>query len=172
MHVLNTQEESESSQCTIEYIDDGVAGIRQTLQKMTKLIRAGKKSMAVREKALRLTAHLQPKDYYGEVCALHAFVRDEIKYMKDPVDVQTPEASMRLKVGDCDDKAVLLCALLESIGHPTRLVAVGFDPGIFEHVYLDTLVGKQWLSCETTEPVSVGWEPESGIIRAKITHFN
>jgi hypothetical protein len=163
------------SSVDILYIPEGVAGIKETLRCMGKLIQQGKRSMAVRDTALNLIKNLPPKAYRKEVEALHAFVRDQMRYCQDTTDievVQTADASLRIMQGDCDDKAVLLCSLLEAIGHKTRLVAVGFEPGVYEHVLLDTLIGQYWESCETTEDVSVGWEPESGIIKCKLLYYN
>lgn len=163
------------SDAQVIYIPEGVQGIKETLRAMGRLIQDGKRSMRVRDQAQQLVKDLPAKAYRKEVEALHAFVRDKMRYCQDTTDievVQTAEASLRIMQGDCDDKAVLLCSLLESIGHKTRLVAIGFEPGIFEHVYLDTMIGPYWESCETTEDVNVGWEPESGLIKCKLLYYN
>jgi transglutaminase-like putative cysteine protease len=75
-----------------------------------------------------------------------------------------------MRAGDCDDKSVLLAALLESIGHPTRFVAIGFQPDDFEHVFVETKIADRWISLETTEPVEIGWMPQH--IRARLTVNN
>jgi transglutaminase-like putative cysteine protease len=163
------------SQAEVIYIPEGVPGIKETLRHMGRLIQQGKRSMKVRDKALSLIRNLPQKAYRKEVEALHEYVRDKMRYCQDTTDIeviQTADASLRLMAGDCDDKAVLLCSLLESIGHKTRLVAIGFEPGIFEHVLLDTLIGPYWVSCEATENVDVGWEPESGVIKCKLLFYN
>ena len=133
--------------------------------------------MQVRDKVIALIrqAGIMPKDWIGEIRELHRFVRDDVRYLMDPTDVelvQDADSTLRLRVGDCDDKSTLLCAMLESIGHPTRFLAIGFEPGIFEHVLLETKVGEQWISCETTEDVEIGWQPPSGLIRARMIHYN
>ncbi len=61
-----------------------------------------------------------------------------------------------------------LLLLLESIGHPTRFVAVGFRPHNYSHVYLETKIGNTWLGLETTEPVEVGWQPKGVMARMEI----
>lgn len=163
------------STATLGFIPEGVAGIDATLKIMSRYVKDGKKSMMVRDKVLSLIRGLQQKDWIGEVRTLHAFVRDEVRYVMDTTDVelvQTPDATLRLMAGDCDDKSTLLCAMLESIGHPTRFVAIGFQPNVFAHVYLETMIGNQWVSCETTEPVEIGWQPPSGMIRARKVHYN
>lgn len=163
------------STATLGFIPEGAPGIDATLKVMGGFVKDGKKSMMVRDQVLALTQGLQQKDWVGEVRALHAFVRDKIRYLADPSGVelvQTAEATLRNKQGDCDDKATLLCAMLESCNHPTRFVAIGFEPGIYEHVYCETLIGDRWVSCETTENVGIGWQPPSGMVRAKKTYFN
>jgi hypothetical protein len=163
------------SEVEVINIPEGVQGIKDTLRCMGRLIQQGKRSMQVRDKALSLIKHLPPKAYRKEVEALHQYVRDSMRYCQDTTDievVQTADASLRIMQGDCDDKAVLLCSLLESIGHKTRLVAIGFSPGIYEHVLLDTLIGPYWVSCEATEDVDIGWEPQSGTIKCKLLYYN
>jgi transglutaminase-like putative cysteine protease len=81
--------------------------------------------------------------------------------------IRTPELTMRERVGDCDDKAVLLASLLAAVGHPSRFVALAFGPppAPFSHVYVETPIGEHWLAAETTEPWPFGQAPE-GFSRA------
>lgn len=134
-----------------------------TLDVMRRVTRTAKKHLPIIELARSLVSHLPPKDWAGEVEALHRFVRDEIRYVKDVRGVETvavPEYTLRAGQGDCDDKAVLLASLLEAIGHPAKFVAIGFRPFNFSHVFVETKIGPRWVSLETTEPVDVGWRPE------------
>ncbi len=129
---------------------------------MAKLARAGKTNIQVRELALELTQYLRPKDWSGQVNALFEHVRDQIRYTRDINGVETlhtPEKIIEDGQGDCDDKCILLAALLESIGHPSRFVAVGFKPNSFNHVIVQTQLGRRWISLDATEPVAMGWEP-------------
>lgn len=144
---------------TLEALPEGVEGVRATLNLMARLARAGKKSLPVRLAAQQLTNHLPQKDWLAEVAELHRFVRDRIRYVRDVRGVETvqaPERTLQLKSGDCDDKATLLAALLESIGHPARFHAIGFRRGHFSHVFPETRIGRRWLALETTEPWEVG----------------
>lgn len=139
---------------------------------MRELTRQGRTNPTIRAKAIELTRGLKQKNWTGEIAALHEFVRDQIRYVKDIRDVETvatPETVLEIGVGDCDDKAVLLASLLESIGHPAMFRAVGFAPGVFSHVYVKTLIGRRpgrWVGLETTEPKPLGWEPPN--IRASM----
>ena len=150
-------------------IPEGLPGVVETLKRMSRFAKDGKKSMPVRQTAMRLTRNCQQKDFACEVRQLHAYVRDDVRYTLDIEGVETvqsPEKTLQFMAGDCDDKATLLAAMLGSIGHPTRFVAIGFEPGIFSHVYLETKIGNNWIPLETTEPVEVGWEPDARMIQA------
>lgn len=116
----------------------------------------------IRQLAMRLVEGLAPKDYVGEVLALHRFVRDDIRYVKDVREVetlQTPERTLAEGQGDCDDKSTLLASLLETLGHRARFRAVGFRIGSLSHVLVDAFVGGRWLPLETTLRVDAGWSP-------------
>ena len=160
---------------TLSLIPSGAAGINETLRVMRALTREGKKNLRVRETAGAQTKSCQQKDYSCEVRTLHAFVRDSIRYLGDINGVETvqaPQKTLEYGYGDCDDKSVLLASLLESIGHPTRFVAIGFAPGVFEHVYVETLIGTRWIALETTEPVEAGWSPDPKAVRARMEMYN
>ncbi len=136
---------------------------------MTELVRTGKKTPAIRSKAVALTQDLPQKDRIGEIRALFKFVQNSIRYVRDISEVETlhyAEQVLAQESGDCDDKSVLLAALLEAIGHPTRFLAVGFKPGELSHVFVQAKVrSNDWLSLDTTEPYPMGWQPP-GIVEA------
>lgn len=160
---------------TLQMIPDGVGGIVATLRIMSQLVKEYKKSMQVRSTTLQLIAECGQKDWSCEVRQLHAFVRDQIRYVGDVRDVetvQTPDITLQLRAGDCDDKSTLLAAMLESIGHPTRFVAIGFQAGVFAHVYVETKIGDNWIPLETTEPVEVGWQPEPQAVVERKYQYN
>lgn len=147
---------------TLLGVPSGIAGVKNTLNHMRRLTRQYKKSPVVRQLALAIVDGTLQKNYPAEIHKIHSFVRDRIRYVKDINGVETlqsPVKTLEIKQGDCDDKATLLAALLESIGHPTRFVALGFRPNSFNHVLLETRLGRQWISLETTEPVEMGWYP-------------
>lgn len=149
---------------TLAALPDGVDGIRATLALMVTIARQSKSDFAVRNQALRLVQTLPQKDYYAEVEAIHKYVRDDIRYVKDIDGIETlalPSKTMLMMQGDCDDKALLAASLLIALGHQSRFVAVGSAPNTYSHVLVETLIGKRWVAVETTEPVSVGWYPSS-----------
>jgi len=143
-------------------ISSGKAGTVETLKIMRGLVRSYKKSVPLRMTALDIVQSLNQKDYAGELRALQQFVRDQIRYVRDIRGIETvstPDQTLITRQGDCDDKSVLLATLLEAIGHPTRFVAVGYAPGEYAHVLVESRLGGGWIPAETTEPVDVGWYP-------------
>lgn len=154
-------------------IPDGKRGTLQTLKIMRQLTRQGKKSLAVRQLALSIVRRNNGKDWVGEVRNVQRWVKRNIRYVKDIRGVETvhtPEKMIEIRQGDCDDQAILVASLLESIGHPTRFAAVGFMPGSFSHVYAETKIGNKWFPVETTEPWPLGKGPKNVI--SKLVVYN
>lgn len=116
-------------------------------------------SQAVNFRGFAAGGGLQQKDFEGEARRIHAFVRDQIRYVQDVKGVEVvhdPVTILRIGAGDCDDKAILLAALLGSIGHTTRFRAVAFQPEIWSHVWLQDYLGGRWVDLEPTEPLPFG----------------
>jgi transglutaminase-like putative cysteine protease len=71
---------------------------------------------------------------------------------------------IELGAGDCDDMAILLGAMLQSIGHPVRLVLTGPDPlrpQLLTHVYLEVNQKGHWIPLDATMPHPPGWAPRA-----------
>lgn len=143
-------------------ISDGSRGILETLKLMRGLVNRGKNDLGIRTLVTSIVRGLPPKDYSAEAAKVHAWVRDNIRYVRDINGTETlHDAAQVIKFGqgDCDDKSVLVASMLESIGHPTRFVAMGFGGSAFSHVYVETKLGTRWIGVETTEHVEFGWYP-------------
>ena len=145
-------------------IPNGKAGMVATLKAMRQLVRDAVRDpkQKIRALALDIVASLPARSWQHEVSRLHQFVRDEIRYVRDPVGVErvaTPDRTLKDRQGDCDDKSVLLAALLESIGHPARFKAVGINGGPFSHVFVESKIGESWVPLETIINRPMGWFP-------------
>lgn len=154
-------------------LPSGAAGIAATLKIMVKLARQFKKDVGVRELAGNLVRDLPQYDNRAAVRALHAFVRDCVRYTGDIAGVetlQTPKATLELGVGDCDDKSLLLAALLQAINLPARFVAIAMNDGPYSHVLVETRRGSRWVPLETIRPVEVGWFPPN-VTKKMIAHI-
>lgn len=143
-------------------IPSGVGGTVATLDEMVKLTREGKQQLPVRLAAMDAIKDIPGKAYRQEADAIQRYVRDRIRYTQDINNIETltdPATTLELGQGDCDDKSVLVASMLESVGHPTSFVAIGFRSGRFDHVYVETKIGNDWVSVETTEQEGLGWVP-------------
>jgi len=110
---------------------------------MRRLVLAAQTSWPLRRLVENVCRLLADKDYLSELVALHYFVCQRVRYQRDPLTVElvkTPEATLQTGVGDCDDIATLLAALVLLAGSPARFVTVGFQPRKpFTHVYCEGL---------------------------------
>jgi len=136
---------------------------RHTLRLMRSLIDAGKVDPAVMRAAHSIIYTQPERDEIGECAALFDFVRDHVRYVRDVHGVETlctPAMTLQRLIGDCDDQTMLLCALAEAAGYPTRLVMAGYQSRDFEHVFCEIFALGQWFACDPTErSAHFGWAP-------------
>jgi hypothetical protein len=148
-------------------IPHGLGGVRETLMVMRLLILATVDDDLFRITALELVANERPKNRIDELAALFEYVQHGVRYVRDPVGVEHVGTARQVLLsgqGDCDDKAVLLCALVQQIGFRTRLTAMGFARDQLSHVVVDVLLGDHWpqgpvLMLDATEERPMGWRP-------------
>jgi len=148
-------------------IGEGLGGMLDTVALMRRLAREGSRSMNVRATATQVV-FLQPeRSELHEVQSIFEFVRDSIRYVRDPLfyeAVAYPDQVLALGVGDCDDKSTLLAAMLESVGYLSRFVVTGYsDPSRPEHVYLQIYVNGQWIDADPTEHKPLGYAPPNPV---------
>lgn len=154
-------------------IPDGVAGIEATLATMGAIVREYRRNPEVRGVALEILESVESKNYVGEARALFHYVQRTIRYTQDPDGVewvQTPDKTILIGHGDCDDMATLLATMLASVGKPTRFVAAGFNGGPIEHVWTEVKIGGRWFAMDPTEiEAEFGWKPP-GITETRVWH--
>jgi transglutaminase-like putative cysteine protease len=147
------------------YIPKGYAGTVRTVAHVAALIKAGAKDFYVRQRAIDILLErgVAPKDFLGEIRALFEWVQANIRYTRDPFRVEVLHSARRmleLAAGDCDDMTIVLGSLLESIGHPVRLVVIGPTPrrpDLFTHIYLEVRHKDRWIALDPTMPHAMGW---------------
>ncbi len=132
----------------------GDEGTRQTLNVMRHAVVEGIKDPAIMPIARRLVLDVDEKDKRGEAAVLFEYVKDHIRYVNDPLGLETvvfPRTVIEVGSGDCDDKSVLFAALAVVLGIPARFVAVKM-PGIkiYTHVYPELLINGSWQPFEPT----------------------
>jgi transglutaminase-like putative cysteine protease len=154
---------------------DSVEQTRATLKRMCQLVRQFKTDTGIRALAQELTRPLASKAFSDELRTLQNFVRDRVRYVRDVRNVetlQTPVRTLEAGSGDCDDKATLLAALLESIGFNTRFRAVGLHGDTYSHVLAEGYdpTKRKWVPLECIVPgAEPGWFP-SDVTRSMFAH--
>lgn len=150
-------------------IPKGYRGTMHTAEQVKRLIREGARDFYVRQRAIDilLARGVRPKNYLGEINALFQWVQRNIRYTRDPFRVEvlhSPRRMLELQAGDCDDMTILLGSMLESIGHPVRLVITGpnpLKPRLFSHIYLEVHHYGRWIPLDATMPHPMGWSPRT-----------
>lgn len=159
---------------TEEYIGTGDAAIYRTVEKMKGIIKESSRNPYVREWSKNIVAGIDVNDKKNEARAVFDFVRDCVRYTRDPLGfeyIQTPPVlleDIRLyqqskgerPVGDCDDMTVLSLSLLKSIGFEVAIKVVSFSNSRkFSHVYGLVKIGYDWVPFDCVRPEQrMGWE--------------
>lgn len=125
------------------------------------------------------TNGVKPREYRKQAAALLKFVQTRIFYVNEPGErLQDPLYTLRVGYGDCDDMAILLAALCESVRLPWRFVISGRTSGgklirwvegmpyhhaNWAHIYLAIgdrpFTPKRWIFAEPTlATVPLGWD--------------
>lgn len=142
---------------------DGMPHTQSTIRKMGELALAGAQSYPIRSLATRIAHDVPGKDYLAEVRALYIWVREHVRYRKDPVGIewlQTPERTIAERAGDCDDIATLIAALAGALGHEFRFRTVGPTNVRQSHITAEVLVRGQWV---TLDPVMEPMRPSTAL---------
>jgi transglutaminase-like putative cysteine protease len=130
-------------------LPEGAAGARATVRAMRRLVNDGKVNPELIHRAASLV-FLAPEDNpRADIEALFWAVSRGVRYTRDVCGVETlcdPLTTLNRRVGDCDDQATALAALLEAVGYPTRFVIAGYSGG------------------DPTKQNGVGWAPENPTI--------
>jgi transglutaminase-like putative cysteine protease len=149
-----------------EWIPPGDEGVSATIAKMTNLVHGerGVRSFRVRQatlEAVRGTERGMP-----EIDALFDWVKRNIEFRGEYEEtLQSPEATINLGAGDCDDQATLLATMAKSLGYESRfkVIALNDSADEFSHVYVEVR-DKQtgvWIALDPTVARAYpGWEAD------------
>lgn len=133
----------------LKQVGNGIYGNLDTIEVMKKMAREYSRHDLVKRLATNiLHFHNIPSHHYiEEARAIGNFVKNHVRYVKDPVgteSLQAPDMMIRMMqdagyaMGDCDDMSLLIAALLMSIGIQPRFRAVRYakDCPHFNHIYV------------------------------------
>lgn len=101
--------------------------------------------MVVRKLAVSITSasiDTSPPPNVGYMAEVFEWVRGNVRYVPDPVGieyVQSPQETLEVGAGDCEDMAILVASLYEAVGIPARLLHVeSYESG---HMYAQARCG-------------------------------
>lgn len=147
----------------------GEAGTAQTVAVMRRLVDQAQADPTFVRFVVDLVRAVPAYDDLGETRQLYEWVRQNIRYTKDPVSKEKlypPQELLKIRAGDCDDLAMLLGAMGLTLGYPARLITISADPENpqeFSHVYLELEVppgSGQWIPLDAARPgAQYGVEP-------------
>ncbi len=158
-----------------EALAGGDAGVFQTVRRMRELVEAAKVLPETRAVVLTALHGIREKDTLGEMTALYEWVREHVRFIRDPVGVeylQAPAYMLRqiaqegVAAGDCDDASTLFAALAETAGYRTQF-RVQAPPGdTFKHILVDVQIGGKWVSFDPSQRRhGAGWRPTALVER-------
>jgi Transglutaminase-like superfamily len=146
-------------------VGSGDGAIRKTVKWMKKVVEGpeGVGSPIVRATALQA---VRGSSKGGEIEAVYQWVKQNIEFRGEAEEtLQTPQVTIQMGAGDCDDHSALMAALLKSLGYEVQIKTVAVasaEPTEFSHVYVivqDKQSG-QWIPLDTTvKQAYPGWEP-------------
>ena len=115
------------------------ATVEQTTSIMNALVERHKTDVQVRiDVADIVRSHrLRDGDVRGLCDAVYQWVRARVRYWKDTAGVETiqsPNITLALGIGDCDDLSVLAATILQAAGVKTNWLLIGYTADYPEHV--------------------------------------
>jgi len=120
-------------------------GLRTKLGHLRRIVNQAKRDPGFVRFARQLVHDLPEKDYGSEVRRVSNWIRQRVRYVRDPHGVETftnprlmvADAMRGRAAGDCDELVGLGAALLESLGHRTQFRVGGLGPrGPWSHIWL------------------------------------
>ena len=110
---------------------------------------------------------VEPRNWLGEVTQIANRITANVRYTLDTFGIdtyRTPQRTLQLAMGDCNDMAALGGAVLQAVGYPIMIKVIRMEgQPDFHHIYL--VVGlpphdpEQWIAFDTTQAENpVGYE--------------
>jgi len=129
------------------------------------LLHKSESSPEVRQLAVEIVVG-QP-DMIG---AIYDWVKNHVQYIADPTDIEMLTSPIRMVLNyreglllaeDCDGHALLVTALLRSVGYDAHVILIDQENDGWSHAYTAIkLQDGSWLNVDTsTSLYPLGWEP-------------
>ena len=156
--------------------------IEQRVQKIIELVRKAKVDPYVQRATAGVLNRkcgddwcVPEKDHTAEIRAIFTYVREHVRYMADPKNLDTfraPRHTMRpvedggFAGGDCDDVCSVLASMLLIAGYSVKLRIMSVPPnpkGAWTHIFvrcgLPQRAPTKWISLDATLNKAPGFDP-------------
>lgn len=173
----------------IEYFEEETlrgfyATVRDIDEKVKMVIRQVYRSIDSPQKIAELRAYVGhilssapcgQKDYKCYLRVILDWVRQNIKYARDPETIdtfQTAQRTLELQIADCDDFSILIASFLKVIGIPVAFKIISTDGISYTHIY--PLAGlpphrpEKWIAIDATINKPLGYEAHHKIKKSKL----
>jgi hypothetical protein len=150
-------------QYNIKNLSPGEAGTDQTVKAINDLI-----DQDLRRPFLRIAA-IQILDRsgaglsnYDRAAAFFEWINDNVRFVPDPEEIETvqsPEATLKIRAGDCDDMAGLMAGLCAAVGIPYRFKVIGNNRKRLSHIYAEIKNAGRWVPADPTKNFAFGEAP-------------
>lgn len=142
-------------QYRLSQIPSGERGTDATVKAICELVSQSLQRPYIRQLALDVIKKSESRtpSPAQQAQSLYYYVRDNIAYVQDPIGVETvqsPENTVKLRAGDCDDHSALIAALSMAIGIPARFRVIGVHNDRFAHIFPELNLSGRWIPCDTT----------------------
>lgn len=101
--------------------------------------------------------------------AIQVFSQNKIKYFRErPERFASPIRTIKWRLGDCDDKSILIAAFLRSFRIPVKLKFIKYQVKQLDgtlkkisHVYPLAFLNNKWTAIESVHKWALGDDPEN-----------
>jgi len=154
----------------VKELPDGWPHARSSVKMIGQLIDAGSHDWTIRQLATQITKDIASKSPTAEIYAIYKWVRKNIRYRHDPLDLEMLQGATRTikeGAGDCDCMTILIGSLARSLGHKVTIRTVGKTLHSPEHVAALVWDKKRWISVDPVlEPPGDTGQNEPGLFSA------
>ena len=161
-----------SQKSKVDAFTSRIKDIDDRIDKMIRVIQAGKRDPRIRERVANIVKSLPEKDDGAEIQAIFDYVREKVRFTSDIHNIETYQDPIttldRFGIGDCDDYVIALASMYLNVGFPVR-IKVSADTSThptqskpqWNHVWLQVGVPKinptQWIDADASVDRPLGW---------------